>query len=327
MKFRRRQFLHLAAGAAVLPTASLIARAQAYPSQTVRMIVPYAGGSSIDVMLRLLANHLSENWHQPVVIENRPGGGTNIGTRIAAQSAPDGYTILGGSVSLATNRYLYPSLGYDPIADFAPVTVIGSITNVMVVSNSSPAKSVKEFINLAHANRGMLTYASGGVGTTPHLSAELLKRMARIEIVHVPYVGINSSPFGDLIGGRLDTWFSNLPAMLPHIRAGALRALAVTSAARSPFAPDIPTFAESGVPGFDVTAWYALFVPARTPAEIVARIHNDTVAVLEHPETKQKFEPLGVEIVTSTPAELATYLKSETEKWGQIIRDARITAQ
>jgi tripartite-type tricarboxylate transporter receptor subunit TctC len=293
----------------------------------VRLVVPYGAGSAIDIVFRVLGNRLSESWRQPVVIENRPGGGTNIGTRAAAQSAPDGHTLLGGGTPLATNRYIYPSLGYDPVRDLAPVTLVGSVSNVMVVPNSSPANSVRDFISYANANRGKVTFGAGGVGQTPHLSGELLKRMAHIEMVHVPYISAASAGFNDLIAGRVDALFTNLPTILSAIQTGAVRALAVTSASRSSFAPDIPTFAESGLPGYDVTAWYALFAPAKTPVEIVTRIHDDAVAALENPAVTQRFEQLGVEIVTSTPAGLVAYLKSEMEKWGPIIKEAGIKAE
>ena len=207
------------------------------------------------------------------------------------------------------------------------MTLVGSITNVMVVPNSSPAKSVREFIDYAKANRGKITFASGGVGTTPHLSGELLKRMARIEMVHVPYNGGAPAAFNDLVGGRVDAVFGNLPALLPLIQTGVLRALAVTSATRSALAPDVPTIAESGLPGFEVMSWYALFMPARTLGEIVTKIHDDAVAALAHPPVKQRLEDLGVEVVTSTPAGLAAHLKAEMEKWGSIIKEAGITPE
>jgi tripartite-type tricarboxylate transporter receptor subunit TctC len=322
-KLPRRTFLHLAVGAAALPAISRIARAQSYPTRAVRLIVPFAAGGGQDAAARLLANRLSEIWRQQVVVENRGGGGGNIGNQAAAQSPPDGYTILFGSPSLAISPHMYASLGYNPMTDLAPVTFIGSIPNVMAVPKDSPAKSVREFIDLANRNRGKLTFGSSGVGASPHLSGELLKTMAKIEILHVPYRGI-ALAFNDLLAGRIDAFFGNMPTILPHVRSGAIRALAVTSTMRSPTAPEIPTFAEAGVPGYEVTAWSALFAPAKTPAEFISNVRDATIEALSHPPVKQKFEEIGFEIATSTPQQLAAYLKAETEKWGPIIKAAGI---
>jgi tripartite-type tricarboxylate transporter receptor subunit TctC len=323
MKLQRRRFLRLAAGAAVLPALSHVATAQAYPSRPVRLVVPFAAGGGQDVTARVLANRLSEIWRQQVAVENRGGAAGNIGTLAVAQSAPDGYTVLFASPTLAISPQLYPSVGYNPIADFSPVTLVGALPNVMVVPNSSRAKSIRDFIDYAKGNRGKVTFASSGVGASPHLSGELLKHMARIEMVHVPYRGA-APALNDLLTGRVDALFGNLPSLLPQARSGTLRALAVTSARRSPFAPEIPTFAESGVPGFEVTSWSALFMPARTPVEIQTKVHDDTIAALEHPPVRQKFEEIGVEVVTSTPAELAAYLQAESEKWGTLIKEVGI---
>jgi tripartite-type tricarboxylate transporter receptor subunit TctC len=323
---KRRRFLHLAAGAAALPAISLAARAQTYPSRYVRFVVPFPPGGSTDPVARVLANRLSELWGQQVVIENKGGAGGNIGAQAAVQSAPDGYTLFIATSFLATNPFLFPALGYDPITDLAPVTRLTSFTNVMVVPNSSPAKSVKEFVEHARTKAGVTTFASPGTGTIQHLSGELFKRMAGIALTHVPYRG-GGPALNDLIPGRVDAMFATLPAALPQIQGGSIRALAVTSGARVPFAPDIPTIAESALPGFDVSDGHALFMPAKTPAEIVRKVHADAVAALAHQPVKQKFEELAVAVATSTPAELTAHLKSEMEKWGAVIKEANIKAE
>jgi tripartite-type tricarboxylate transporter receptor subunit TctC len=316
MKLPRRRFLHLAAGAAAIPVSHL-AWAQTYPNRFVRIVVPFPPGGSADPIARVLANRLSEVWGQQVVAENRAGAGGKIAAVSVAQSAPDGYTLFCGGDFLATNRYLY-SPTVDPVADLAPVTLICLYTDVMVVPNSSPAKSVTDFIEYCKSNRGTVTFASPGTGTSPHLSGELFKRMAGIEMTHVPYRG-GGPALNDLIPGRVDVMFATQPSSRSLIESGAIRALAVTSATRSPFAPNIPTIAASGVPGFDVSAWYALFMPVKTPAEIVRKVYGDTIAAIAHPQVKQRLEDIAATAVSSTPAELTARLKSELEKWGPII--------
>ena len=296
---------------------------QAWPTRHVRVIVPFVPGGATDVIARVLGNRLSEAWGQQVVVENRGGAGANIGAQVAAGSDPDGYTLYITSVPHATNRFLYPSLSYDPIADFAPVTLICTQSNIMVVPNSSPAKSVLEFVAYAKANPGKISYGSGGIGTSVHLSGELFKRMTGIEMTHVPYRGA-APALQDVIAGRLDLIFDNITASLPHVRNGAARGLAVTAAKRVPAAPDLPTIAEAGVPGFDVSTWFAFFVPAKTPPAIIKKINEDMVAALGHSMVKERLEQLGATLVGSTPQELAAFLKSEMDKWGPIIREAKI---
>ena len=262
-------------------------------------------------------------WGQQVVVENKPGAGANIGAQMVAQADPDGYTLYITSVPHATNRFLYRSLGYDPVADFAPVTLICMQPNIMVVPNASPAKSVLEFVAHAKANPGKISYGSGGVGTSVHLSGELFKRMTGIEMTHVPYRG-SAPALQDVIAGRLDLIFDNITPALPQVRSGNARGLAVTTGARVPVAPELPTIAEAGVPGFDVSSWFAFFVPAKTPAPIVEKMHKDIVAALAYPPVRERLEPLGAALVGSTPDELARHLKSEMDKWGPVIRDAGI---
>src|SRR5262249_35817325 len=322
-KLPRRRFLHLAATAGALVTVTRIAVAETYPNRYVRLVVPFPPGGGGDALARPLANRLSEVWGQQVVIENKGGAGGNIGAQSVAQSAPDGYSLLLGSAFLAINPFLYPSSGYDPVADLAPVTLLTIIPNLMMVPNSSPAKSVKEFIDHARSNPGRTTFASTGIGASPHLSGELFKRKAGIEMTHVPYRGAGPA-MNDLIPGRVDAMFSNLPGVLPQVQSGTIRGLAVTTAKRSPAAPDIPTIGET-VPGYEVSAWWGLFVQAKTPDEIVMKIHADAVTALTHPSVKERYEAIGAPIAPSTRTELARLLASETEKWGPIIREAGIS--
>jgi tripartite-type tricarboxylate transporter receptor subunit TctC len=242
---------------------------------------------------------------------------------MVAHSDPDGYTILITGPGLATNPFLYPSLSYDPVGDFAPVTMLITQPNLMCVPNSSPAKSVVEFTAYCNDNKGKVTYASSGNGTTLHLSGELFKRLAKVEMIHIPYRG-GAPAINDLIPGRVDVIFDNMPSILSHVKAGSLRGLAVTTKERVAVVPDIPTIAESGVPGFDVFSWFGLFVPARTPRDVLAKINADTNAALAHPPVKSRFEELGATPKGSTPAQLAAFLKSETDKWGPVIAEARI---
>src|SRR5215813_12495037 len=255
----RRQFLHLAVGAAAVPAMSRFAKAQAYPTRYVRVVVQFPPGGAADPVARLLANRLSETWGQQVVVENKGGAGGNIGAAAVAQAAPDGYTLLVGiDASFTIDPHIYASLGFDPVADLAPVTRLCTFTNLMVVPNSSPAKSVMEFVNHAKAHQGKITFASPGIGTPPHMSGELFKRMAGIEMTHVPYRG-GGPAYNDLIPGRIDLQFASGVA-LDLIRSSQIRGLAVSSAARNPAAPDLPTVAEAGVPGFEVSSWYGFLL-------------------------------------------------------------------
>jgi tripartite-type tricarboxylate transporter receptor subunit TctC len=259
-------------------------------------------------------------------VENKPGAGGNIAADMVAHSDPDGYTIFIVGPGLATNQFLYPSLSYDPVGDFAPVTLLITQPNLMCVPNSSPAKSVKEFIAYCNENKGKVTYASSGNGTTLHLGGELFKRMAKVEMTHIPYRG-GAPAINDLIPGRVDVIFDNMPSILSHVKAGSLRGLAVTTKDRVAVVADIPTIAESGVPGFDVFSWFGFFVPAKTPPDIVARINADTNAALAHASVKSRFEELGATPKGSTPAELAAFLKSEVDKWGPVIQEAKIRVE
>jgi tripartite-type tricarboxylate transporter receptor subunit TctC len=298
------------------------AQAQAWPARFVRLIVPIAPGGPTDLIARLIADPLSKTWAQQIVIENRPGAGGNLAAEMVARSEPDGYTVLFATSSLAVNRSLYRSLGYDPITDFAPVTQLTRFPLFMFVPNSSSAKSARELIALAKANPGKLTLASPGTGTTPHLTGELFKRMAGIQMTHVPYRGAGPV-LNDLIPGRIDLYFAS-GALLENVRAGQIRALAVTSGRREPAAPELPTIVEAGVPGFEAFSWQALFVPAHTPAHIIARMNADAIAALNDSTIRRRLEQDGYRIVGSTAEELATLLAAETDKWGAVIRASGI---
>jgi tripartite-type tricarboxylate transporter receptor subunit TctC len=323
MRLPRRKFLRLVTVATATSMVSHAAWAQAYPSRYVRFIVPFPPGGSSDPVARLLANRLAEIWGQQVVIENKGGAGGNLGAQAAAQSTPDGYTLFIGTSFLATNPYLFTTAGYDPIKDFAPVTRLTTFTNVLVVPNSSPAKSVSEFLEYAKSNHGKTTFGSAGTGTIQHLTGELFKRDAGIELTHIPYRG-GGPALNDLIPGRIDAMIATLPSVLPQIQSGSIRAIAVTSGTRVAFAPNIPTVAESGLPGFDVSDGHVLLMPARTPVEFISKANGDVIAALAHPAVKQRLDELTFVIATSTPAQLTAYLKSEMDKGGAVIREANI---
>ena len=319
----RRRLIALSTGSAV--ALSLSGRAAwvqmqslDWPNRVVRFIVPFAAGGPTDIVARVVTEQLSKIWGQQAVIENRGGAGTNIGNEMVARSDPDGYTVLFATASLAVNRSLYRSLSYDPIADFAAVSLVSRFSLFMFVPNSLPTKSVMEFVAYAKAYPGKLTLASPGTGSTPHLAGELLKQMAGIEMTHVPYRGA-SPALNDLIPGRVDCYFGS-GALLENMRSGQLRGLAVTGAKRDPVAPELPTIAEAGVPGYEVTSWHGLFVPARTPPEIVRKISVDTIAALADPVVKSKLEQAGYMVVGSSPDELQTLLKSEIDKWSAVIK-------
>ena len=321
----RRRLVQLSAAAALAPSViGSSARAQTWPSRIIRLIAPFPAGGGTDLVSRIMASRLSELLGQQVIVDNRPGAGSNIGLDAAAKSAPDGYTMVLGAPTLATNRFLYASLNYDSLTDLAPVSLLCRFPNIMAVSTKSPVTSVGGFIAHAKANAGKVTYSSPGIGTTPHLSGELFKRMAGIELTHVPYRGAAAGAVTDAIAGRVDSIFNTFGSLLQTVRTGQLRGLAVTTAQRFPTAPELPTIAESGVPGFDVSSWYSLWVPAKTPPEIIAKLNAATIRALSEPAVRAKFEPLGVMVQSSTPEELGVLLRSEIDKWGPIIKAAGI---
>jgi len=327
MAFPRRRFLELAAGVVALPAVSRIAGAQSWPTRVVRLMVGFPAGGGNDAVARIVANRLSEIWGQQVIVENKGGAGGNLAFETVARAAPDGYTMMMGFPGLVFNRFLYSSLNYDPVADFAAVSLIGTYGNLLVVPNSSPVKTFQDFLAHAKANPGKITFASPGVGTSPHLAGELLKYKAQIDITHVPYRGVAAGGMSDLIAGRIDSMFNTTASLLQAARTGQVRGIAVTTAQRIPTASEFPAIAESGVPGFDVTGWYALLVPARTPDDIIRRMNADLAMVLGEPAIRSKFEPLGVSVGASSPEALAARLRSEFELWGPLIKAANIRGE
>jgi tripartite-type tricarboxylate transporter receptor subunit TctC len=321
----RRRFVGLAAAVAAPSILATRASSSDWPAKPVRIVVPFTPGGSTDITARLIGNRLQEIWGQSVVIENKGGAGGNIAADMVAHSDADGYTIFISGPGMATNKFLYPSLSYDPVGDFDPVTMLITQPNLMCVPNSSPAKSVKEFIAFCQENKGKVTFASSGNGTTLHLSGELFKRLAKVEMAHIPYRG-GAPAINDLIPGRVNVIFDNLPSIVSHARSGSLRGLAVTTKERVAILPDTPTIAET-VPGFDVFSWFGFFVPVKTPPDVLAKINADTNAALVYPAVKSRFEDLGAVPKGSTPAELAAFLQLEIAKWGPVIRDAQIKVE
>ena len=322
----RRQLLTVSAAAAMTPGIfTAPALGQAWPARPVRLIVPYAPGGPTDAVARLVAEPLSRIWGQQIVIENRGGAGTNIGAEVVARSDPDGYSMLIGSGALAINRNLYRSLSYDAVADFAPVSLICSFSFFMVVPMSLPVRSVQEFIAYAKENKGKITYASPGTGSPPHLGGELFKALAGVEMTHVPYRG-GSPALTDLIAGRVDvTFLSGTSAEL--IRTGKIRGLAFSGTTRSTALPELPTLAETGVPGYELSSWYGFFVPAKTPRPIVEKMSVGTRMALADSRVSTRLDQLGYAISGSTPEQLAALLKSEIDKWAPIIKAANIAVE
>ena len=298
------------------------AQGPAWPTRPLRFIVPFPPGGPLDITARLLAARMSESFGQPVLIDNRPGAGGSLGAELAARAAPDGHTLLMGALSThAVNPYLYPKLGYDPVRDFAPVTLVANVPNILVVNPAVKADSVKALIALARAQPGSLAFGSGGSGSGGHLAGELLKSAAKIDITHVPYKG-SAPAVADLIGGQISFMFDNLASALPQIKAGRLRALAVTTARRSSFVPELPTMQEAGVAGFDISTWFGVFAPAGVPAALIDRLHGEIVRILQLPETRERLAAFGAEPVGNTPAQFAAFIKAEQPKYQRIIRES-----
>lgn len=297
-----------------------------YPGKPIRIIVPYPPGGFNDTLARTLGQKLTEKWGQSVIVDNRPGGGTTIGTNLAAKSAPDGYTLLIVSFAFAVNPALYATLPYDTTKDFAPVVLAASTPNLLVVNPDLPVKSVKELISLAKAKPGKLNYASAGNGSSNHLSMELLKSLTGIDAVHIPYKG-SAPAVTDLIGGQVDLMFDNVPNVLQQVKAGKLRAIAVSGRERSPFVKDLPTVAESGVAGFDVSVWFGVVAPAGTPQPVVAKLNAEINRILKLPDIKQTFNSQGVEPAGGTPGEFSAFIAAQAAKWGKVVRDSGAKAE
>ena len=298
--------------------------AQPYPSRPIRAVVPLAPGGGTDTVGRLVADKLSELLGQQIVVDNRGGSGGVIGTDLVAKATPDGYTILVGSITTnAVNPVLYKKLPYDHLRDFAPISLIGTVPNVLVVHASVPAKSMKEFLAYARVNRGKINYGSSGLGSATHLSMALISSMTGASMTHVPYKGAGAA-VADVLGGQIQALCSSLAGLLPHIKSGRVRALGVTTTGRNAQLPDVPTIAESGIPGYEVTIWYALFAPAKTPAPILARLNAETVKALNSAELKDRLTLQGLDVASSTPDELSALVKNETTKWAGVAKAAGI---
>jgi tripartite-type tricarboxylate transporter receptor subunit TctC len=323
MKFLRRQFLQLC-GAAGLGLFDRAAFADTYPSRVVKIDVGFPPGGGADLATRIVAQGLSDIWKQDVIVENRPGAGARIALDAVAHAAPDGYTLLLAPGSPQVQGLLFSHLTFNPNTDLAPVSLVGTYPNIIVVPNSSPFHTLQEFIAYAKANPGKLSWASPGIGTVPHLAGELFKHMAGIEMTHVPYRGVTQGLMSDFIAGRLDLMFNTTGSLLQPVRSKQVRGLAVTSAQRFADEPELPTVAESGLPGYGVTSWYGIYAPAKTASEIIQKINADMVTMLAKPAVKEKFKPLGIEAHGSAPAELAAKNKADAVLWGPIIKEANI---
>ncbi len=317
----------------VLGSAALLARpglqvsAQELPARPVRLVVPYAAGGTTDILGRILAEHFQAEFGQPLVVDLRPGAGGTLGTEMAAKAAPDGSTLLVGTPgSHATARALYPNLAYDPVRDFTPVMQIANVPNIVIVNPTTPIRSIAELIAAAKARPGSINYGSAGHGTTTHLSGELFRLLAGVDIVHVPYRG-SSAALVDLQSGALQLMFENLPGAIQHVREGRLRALAVTSPQRAQGAPEFPTVAEAGVPGYAVVSWFALYAPAGTPAPLVTRLNQGLRRIMAMPAVRQKLMDIGAEPADGPPEALGQFAAEETTRWTRVIRDANIRIQ
>lgn len=299
------------------------AATQDYPKKPIELVVPFVAGGTTDNIARLMAQRFSESWGQPVVVNNRPGGGSTIGSHAVAKAAPDGYTLLVNTISFAITAALQ-KLPYDPINDFAPITELASLPLVLVVHPSLPATNLEEFIALAKSKPGGWDFASSGTGTSPHLAAEMFKSAAGIDLVHVPYKG-NADAMNALLGGHVKIYFALVPAALQHVKAGSLRALAVTTETRLPYLPDVPTIAERGFAGYEISSWQGAWAPAGTPKDVVAKINGELVRMLAVPEIRARIKREGADPVGSTPDAFAQRVSSEIAKWSKVIKQAGIS--
>ena len=323
---RRHFSLGALASAALLGSgllASAPAAAQAvYPSKTITIVVPFAAGGTTDILARIVGQALTAELGQTVIVDNRAGAGGNIGAQVAAKAPADGYTLFMGTVGThAINASLYKKMPFDPIKDFAPLTRVANVPNLLVANPAQPFKTVKELIAYAKANPGKLNFGSSGNGSSIHLSGELFKSMAKVDMQHVPYKG-SAPAVTDLLGNQIAMMFANMPSAIQHVRSGKLRAIAVTTAKRSPELPDVPTIAEAGVPGYEATSWFGLFAPAATPPAVIARLNTAIVKVLANPDVKKKINDQGAEVYSETPQQFATFIQNETVKWGKVVKDS-----
>jgi tripartite-type tricarboxylate transporter receptor subunit TctC len=312
-------------GAALVPWPAPAQTADGWPNKPLRFILPFPPGGGTDILGRLIADRMTASLGQPVVTENRGGAGGNVGAEAAARSAPDGYTIVLVAPSLAISPSLYSKLNYDPVKDFAPVSLVATVPNVMVTHPSVPANTLAEFIRFAKTKPGGMNFGSGGSGTSNHLAGELFNIVAGVKLVHVPYKGVNLA-MNDVLSGQIHLVVIGVPAAAPHIKAGKLRALALVAPQRASALPEVPTVAEAGLPNFEVTTWYGILAPAGTPKPIVTRLNAELVKIMHAPEMKDRLATMATDPVTGTPEEFADYIKREIAKWGEVVRQAGLKA-
>ena len=303
-----------------------LAAAQDYPARPIRLVVPVAAGGGNDIAARLIAQKLSAAWGEQVVVDNRPGAATAIGSEIVARASPDGYTIMLVSVSFAVNAALGKKLPYDALRDFAPITQVARVPLILLVHPALPVKSVADLIALAKAQPGKLNYASAGNASSTHLPMELLMSLAHVSLNHVPYKG-TAPGLNDLLGGQVQLMFDAIPPALPHMQTGRVRALAITSAQRSAALPDMPTIAEAGVPGYAYDSWFAIFAPARTPPAIIDKLNREIVRIVHEPDVRERFIQMGVDPLGTTPAQLGAHVRSEIARWTKVVRERGIRAE
>ena len=298
------------------------ALAQAYPTKPVTIIVPFAAGGTTDILARIIGQALTAELGQSVVVDNRAGAGGNIGGQAAAKAAPDGHTLFMGTVGThAINASLYKKMPFDPVKDFAPLTRVANVPNLLVANPAQPYKSVKDLIAYAKANPGKVNFGSSGNGSSIHLSGELFKSLAKVDMQHVPYKG-SAPAVTDLLGNQIDIMFDNMPSAIQHVRSGKLAPLAVTTAKRSPELPNVPTIAEAGVPGYEATSWFGMFAPAGTPAPVLAKLNAAIVKLLAQPDVKKKINEQGAEVYSETPEQFAAFIQAESVKWGKVVKES-----
>ncbi|MDM0123341.1 tripartite tricarboxylate transporter substrate binding protein [Variovorax arabinosiphilus] len=322
----RRHLLALAAGIAGATALPLHAQPDAWPSRPIKLVVGYAAGGATDVIARLVAVKLGERLGQPVVVDNRAGANSNVGAEVVAKSPPDGYTLYVFTIANTINASLYAKLGYDPQKDFEPIGLIAKIPNILVVNNNLPIKSIADYVRFAKASKDGITFASSGSGSSIHLSGEMFKMQTHLNMLHVPYRG-SAPAVTDLLGGQVQSMFDNTPSALPHVQGGRLRAIAITSAKRSPLLPDVPTVAESGFPGFDVQSWFGLAAPAGTPKPIIDRLNAELNKVLAAPELRQRFQDLAASPEPGTPEQMRSFAAAETQRWREVVKTSGAKAE
>ena len=322
----RRHLLALAAGIAGATALPLHAQPDAWPSRPIKLVVGYAAGGATDVIARLVAVKLGERLGQPVVVDNRAGANSNVGAEVVAKSPPDGYTLYVFTIANTINASLYARLGYDPQKDFEPIGLIAKIPNILVVNNNLPIKSIADYVRFAKASKDGITFASSGSGSSIHLSGEMFKMQTHLNMLHVPYRG-SAPAVTDLLGGQVQSMFDNTPSALPHVQGGRLRAIAITSATRSPLLPDVPTVAESGFPGFDVQSWFGLAAPAGTPKPVIDRLNAELNKVLAAPELRQRFQDLAASPEPGTPEQMRSFAVAETQRWREVVKTSGAKAE